>query len=213
MLNVINEKVYFDGTICKFDDEATLLRELAEKTVNEFPQRLRDRYNVPLKDIRIYNDTIRVKHGLLAVGVALYHFSYKRFKDMLHGDNPYLKHLHTDIEIITSYIATAYFKAGEVYNFTPYLLNDFIAFAKQVLKFHYGINYSNNAVSIYLENKDNAMVLDDVVFCYLMIILWGRRYDYDENIIKLAMVYKNYVTGVSEHKEEALISRANELLK
>ena len=198
MLNVINEKVYFDGTICKFDDEATLLRELAEKTVNEFPQRLRDRHNVPLKDIRIYNDTISVKHGLLAVGAALYHFSFKRFKDMLHGHNPYLEHLHTDIEIITLYIAATYFKAGEVNNFISYLLNDFMAFAKQVLKSHYGINYEHyNEVHLYLENKDNADVLDDVIFCYLMIVLWGRRYDYDENIIELAMEYKNYVTNTA----------------
>ena len=203
MMEIINDEVYFDGTFCKFDEEVTLLRELAEKTVNEFPQRLRDRYNVQLKDIRIYNDTIRVKHGLLAAGVALNHFSYKRFKDMLHGDNPYLKHLHTDIEIITLYIATAYFKAGEVYNFIPYLLNDFVAFAKQVLKSHYGINYEHdNAVHLYLENKDNADVLDDVVFCYLMVVLWGRRYDYDENIIELAMKYKNYVTDTSKQIKE-----------
>lgn len=214
MLNVINERVYFDGTTCNFDDEATLLREFAEKTVNEFPQRLRDRHNVPLKDIMIYYNTIGVKYGLLSVGVALYYFSHKRFDDMLHGDNPYLKHLHTDIEIITSYIATAYFKAGKVYDFIPHLLNNFMDFAKQVLKLHYGIDYKcNSAVSIYFKNEDNATVLDDVIFCYLMIILWGRYYDYNENIIKLAMTYKNYVDGLNEHKEEALISRANELLK
>lgn len=200
MINIVNEKVYFDGTICKFDDEATLLRELTEKSVNEFPQRLRDRHNVPLKDIRIYNDTVAVMHGLLSVGVALYYFSYKRFDDMLHGNNPYLEHLHTDIELITLYTATAYFKAGKVHDFVPYLLNNFTDFAKQVLKLHYGINYSNNAVSTYLENEDNATVLDDVVFCYLMIILWGRRYDYDENIIKLAMEYKNYVAGIKGDK-------------
>ena len=203
MLNIINEKVYFDGTICKFDDEATLLREFAEKTVNEFPQRLRDRHNVPRKDIRLYNDTVGIKHGLLAAGVALFSFSHKLHKAMLYGNNPYLEHLHTDIELITSYIATAYFKAGNVYNFVPYLLYDFVAFAKQVLKLNYGINYEHdNAVSIYLENKDNETILDDVVFCYLMIVLWGRRYDYDENIIKLAMTYKHYVTDKGKHIKE-----------
>lgn len=201
MLNIINEKVYFDGTICKFDDEATLLRERAEKMVNEFPQRLRDRHNVSLKDIRRYHDTIGVMYGLMSVGVALYNFSYKRFNDMLHGNNPYLEHLHTDIELITLYTAMAYLKEGKVHNFVPYLLNNFTDFAKQVLKLHYGIDYKcNNAVSIYLENKDNATVLDDVVFCYLMIILWGRCYNYDENIIKLAMEYKNYVAGLKGDK-------------
>lgn len=202
MLNIINEKVDFDGTICNFDDEATLLRERAEKSVNEFPQRLRDRNNVPLKDIRIYYDTIGVKYGLMSVGVALHYYSHKRFDDMLCGDNPYLKHLHTDIEIITSYIATAYFKAGKVYDFVPHLLNNFMDFAKQVLKLHYGIDYKRNTeVSLlsYFKNEDNATVLDDVIFCYLMIILWGRNYDYDENIIKLAMAYKNYVDGIKEN--------------
>ena len=203
MVEIINEKVYFDGTFCKFDDEVTLLRELAEKTVNEFPQRLRDRYNVPLKDIRMYYDIIGVKYGLLSAGVALHYFSHKRSDDMLYGDNPYLKHLHTDIEIITLYIATAYFKAGKVYDFIPHLLNNFMDFAKQVLNLHYGIDYKcDSAVGLYFKNEDNAMVLDDVIFCYLMIILWGRNYDYDENIIKLAMAYKNYVTDTSKQIKE-----------
>lgn len=198
MLNVINEKVYFDGTICNFDDEATLLRELAEKRVNELPQRLRDRY----KAVETYSDTDWLINGLLSVGVALHFFSYERSHDMVYGDNPYLEHLHTDIELVTSYIATAYFKASGVYDLVPYLLNNFLRFAKAVLKLHYGINYEyDSAVSIYLENKDNATVLDDVVFCYLMIILWGRIYDCDENIIKLAMAYKNYVDGIKENNE------------